>query len=55
LWTFQIYAAANRVETNIALIAIGASLVGLMLLTTAVMLWVLISTIKEATNERRLT
>lgn len=55
LWTLQIYAAANRVETNIALIAIGASLVGLMLLTTAVMLWVLISTIKEATNERRLT
>ena len=47
-WTFQIFAATRQVVTNIALVAIGATLVGLMLLTTAVILWVLVSVIREA-------
>jgi len=48
IWTIQIFASTRQVVTNIALVAIGATIVGLMLLTTAVILWVLISVIREA-------
>jgi glycosyltransferase involved in cell wall biosynthesis len=48
VWTFQIFAATRQVVTNIALVAIGATIVGLMLLTTAVILWVLVSVVREA-------
>ncbi len=48
VWTFQIFAATRQVVTNIALVAIGATIVGLMLLTTAVILWVLVSVLREA-------
>ena len=47
LWTLQIFASTRQIVTNIALIALGATLVGLMLLTTAVILWVLISVVRE--------
>ncbi len=47
IWTLQIFAATRQVITNIALVAIGATIVGLMLLTTAIILWVLVSVIKE--------
>ena len=47
IWTFQIFAATRQVVTNIALAAIGATLFGLMLLTTAIILWVLVSVIRE--------
>jgi glycosyltransferase involved in cell wall biosynthesis len=48
LWTLQIFATSRQVVTNIALVAIGATIVGLMLLTTAAILWVLITLIREA-------
>jgi glycosyltransferase involved in cell wall biosynthesis len=48
MWAFQIFAATRQVVTNIALVAIGATIVGLMLLTTAVILWVLVSVVREA-------
>lgn len=48
VWTLQIFASTRQIVTNIALIALGATLVGLMLLTTAVILWVLISVVREA-------
>lgn len=48
VWTFQIFAVTRQVVTNIALVAIGATIVGLMLLTTAVILWVLVSVVREA-------
>jgi glycosyltransferase involved in cell wall biosynthesis len=48
VWTLQIFASTKQIVTNIALIALGATLVGLMLLTTAVILWVLISVVREA-------
>jgi len=48
VWTLQIFAATRQVVTNIALVAIGATIVGLMLLTTAVILWVIVSLIREA-------
>jgi len=47
VWTIQIFAATRQIVTNIALIAIAATIVGLMLLTTAVILWVLVSIIRE--------
>ena len=47
VWTLQIFATTRQITTNIALIAIAATIVGLMLLTTAVILWVLISIIRE--------
>ena len=47
IWTLQIFAATRRITTNITLVAIGATMVGLMLLTTAVILWTVISVIRE--------
>lgn len=46
VWTFQIYSATKRIVTNIALIGIGSTLIGLMLTTTAMILWVLISIVR---------
>ena len=48
VWTLQIFASTRQIVTNIALIALGATLVGLMLLTTAIILWVLVSVVREA-------
>lgn len=47
VWTLQIFAITRQVITNIALIAIGTTIVGLMLLITALQLWVLVSVVKE--------
>lgn len=47
IWTIQNFAATRQVITNVTLIAIGATMVGLMLLTTAVILWVLVSVVRE--------
>ncbi|MEM3579907.1 MAG: glycosyltransferase family 2 protein, partial [Candidatus Bathyarchaeia archaeon] len=47
VWTFQMFALTRQIFTNLALIAIGATIVGLLLLSTAVMLWVLVSVVRE--------
>ena len=47
LWTLKIFTVTRGISTNIALIALGATLVGLMLMTTAIILWVLISVLRE--------
>jgi len=47
VWTLQIFASTRQIVTNIALIALGATIVGLLLLTTGVILWVLISVVRE--------
>jgi hypothetical protein len=46
-WTFSIFSQRKIVITNIALIAIGTTMIGLMLMTTAIMLWVLTSLLRE--------
>lgn len=46
-WLLQIYITTHQLSTNIALIAIGATMTGLTLLTTAILLWVLVSAIRE--------
>ncbi len=47
VWTFRIFAATRAISTNIALIAIGATTVGMMLVTTSIILWVLVSVVRE--------
>jgi len=47
VWTLQTFAATRQVITNVTLIAIGATIVGLMLLTTAMLLWVLVSVLRD--------
>jgi hypothetical protein len=47
IWTLQIFSFTRQVVTNIALIALGGTIIGLILLTTAIILWVLISVVRE--------
>lgn len=46
-WALQIYTSTRQLVTNITLIAIGATIIGLTLLTTAIILWTLVSLIRE--------
>jgi len=54
VWTLQEFAVSRQVVTNVALIAIGATIVGLMLMTTAMLLWVLVSLMREESNSKRI-
>ena len=45
--TLRKYAIAHTISTNVTLIALSATFVGLMLMTTAIILWVLISFVRE--------
>jgi len=45
--TIQSYTTRHTISTNVTLIALSATLVGLMLMTIAIILWVLISIIRE--------
>jgi hypothetical protein len=47
VWTIQIFTATRQIMTNVALIAVASTMVGLMLLTTAIILWVLVSVVRE--------
>jgi glycosyltransferase involved in cell wall biosynthesis len=47
VWTLQIFAATREISTNVALIALGATTVGLMLMTTSIILWVVTSVVRE--------
>jgi len=47
VWTLRIFSETRQIMTNIALIAIGTTMVGLMLLTTAIILYVVVSIIRE--------
>jgi glycosyltransferase involved in cell wall biosynthesis len=46
-WDLTIFVQSDRVVTNIALVAVATGVIGLILMATAVMLWVLISVIRE--------
>lgn len=49
VWTLQIFTETRAIVTNIALIALSATMVGLMLMMTAVILWVVLSAVREKT------
>ncbi|GAH15976.1 unnamed protein product, partial [marine sediment metagenome] len=45
--TIRIFTLSGSISTNIALIALSTTIVGLILMTTAIILWTLISVIRE--------
>jgi len=45
--TLEIFVRTRAIVTNVTLVAVAATLVGLMLMTTAVILWVVISVVRE--------
>jgi glycosyltransferase involved in cell wall biosynthesis len=47
IWTLQTFATTRQIITNVTLIAVASTIVGLMLLTTAMILWVLVSVVRE--------
>ena len=47
LWTFQIYAIEKEIITNVALIGIGSLVIGIVFLLTAILLYSLVSVVRE--------
>lgn len=47
IWTLRIFTNTRALVTNLALMAIGTTMVGLMLMMTAVILWVTVTVIRE--------
>ena len=47
VWMLQIYSIEGRIVTNIALIALSGTLIGLLLLTTALILYTIVTIIRE--------
>lgn len=47
VWTFQEFTISRTISTNITLIALSATIIGLMLMTTSIILMVLVSIIRE--------
>ena len=50
IWTFQIYAEETRVVTNIALVGIGAIILGVILMISAILLYSLVSVVQDNRN-----
>jgi hypothetical protein len=46
-WTLSLFEETNRIVTNIALVAVASTVVGLILMAIAVILWVMISVVRE--------
>lgn len=46
-WAFSIFSQTRGIITSIALIALGTTMVGLLLMTTAIVLWVLMGLFRE--------
>ncbi len=46
-WTLSLYVAERRIVTNIALISVASTIVGLVLAAVAVILWVTITVVRE--------
>jgi len=50
LWTLQIYAEETRIVTNIALIGLGSIILGAILMISAILLYSLVSVVRENRN-----
>jgi glycosyltransferase involved in cell wall biosynthesis len=46
-WSLQIFTKTKTISTNVALVALSGTVIGMMFMTTAIILWVLISIIRE--------
>jgi len=47
LWTIQEFTSSGRIITNVSLIGIGATIFGMMLMMTSIMLFSLVSVVRE--------
>ena len=47
LWTIQEFTSSGTIITNISLIGIGATIFGMMLMVTSIMLFSLVSVVRE--------
>ncbi len=45
--TLRTFSLTRTISTNVALVALSATIVGLMLMTTAIILWVIVSVVRE--------
>jgi len=52
VWSLQIFSETKALVTNITLIAVGATVIGFVLIATAVILWVVVSMVKENQQSR---
>lgn len=50
LWTIQIYTDETRIVTNIALVGIGTTILGVVLLITSILLYSLVSVVRERSS-----
>ena len=46
-WTISVYVAQHKVITNVALVSVAATMIGLILMAVAIILWVTISVVRE--------
>jgi len=46
-WTLDTFVQTRAIITNVALIAVAMTMMGLMLMTTAIILWVMVSVVRE--------
>ena len=51
LWTLQSFSETRQIITNISLIGIGSVILGTMLSMTSIMLYSLVSVVRERNNE----
>ncbi len=47
MWALDIFSVTRQLVTNLTLIAVGSAVIGILLLTTGVILWVMITVVKE--------
>lgn len=50
VWTVQLFSESRKIITNVALIGVGSSIIGIILLVTAILLFSLVSIVREAKN-----
>jgi glycosyltransferase involved in cell wall biosynthesis len=50
VWTLRIFAVNRTISTNIAIIALSGTIMGGMLMTIAIILWAIISVIRQSNN-----
>jgi glycosyltransferase involved in cell wall biosynthesis len=48
-WSLKIFTTIGTISTNIALVALTGTIIGLILITTAIILWVVTSVVREVT------
>ncbi len=50
IWSIQIYAETGKIITNITLIGVGTTIIGVILIITSILLYSLVSVVRERKN-----